>query len=210
MFTGLIEATGRIERLEGTGVGRRVRIAAPFAAELRAGDSVAVNGVCLTVVAAHVDGFSADLTRETLEVTSFQSMSAGRLVNLERPVRADTRMGGHFVLGHVDHTGRILMLRADGDGHWLEVETPPALAPYIISRGSIAVDGISLTIASLSDVRVGIQIVPFTFAHTALSEARVGDLVNLEADVLGKYVARVLAVAERTAGLSLPVELRPL
>jgi len=210
MFTGLIEATGRIERLEGTGAGRRVAITAPFAAELRAGDSVAVNGVCLTVVGAHAEGFSADLSRETLEVTSFKSMNAGRLVNLERPVRADTRMGGHFVLGHVDDTGQIVALRADGDGHWLEVETPPALAPYVISRGSIAIDGISLTIASLSEARVGIQIVPFTLAHTALSEARAGDLVNLEADVLGKYVARVLAVGHRTSVSSLPVELRPL
>jgi riboflavin synthase len=210
MFTGLIEATGRIERLDGTSAGRRARISAPFAGELQPGDSVAVNGVCLTVVQAESGGFAADLSRETLAVTSFETVAAGAIVNLERPLRADARLGGHFVLGHVDQAGRIIDLRRDGDAHWLEVEYRPDLAPFLISRGSIAIDGISLTIASLSGTRIGAQIVPFTWSHTSLREARVGDRVNLEADVLGKYVARLLALGQRVADASSPLELRPL
>ena len=193
MFTGLIEATGRIERFDGDASGRRIRVATALGAELHQGDSVAVNGVCLTVTSSDADGFSADLSRQTLEVTAFSRAEAGALVNLERPVRADSRLGGHFVLGHVDGTGTVTAFRSDGDGYWLEVEIPSALESLVISKGSIAVNGISLTVASLSGALVGIQIVPFTYAHTSLGQTRTGDIVNLEADVLGKYVARLLA-----------------
>jgi len=192
MFTGLIEAIGRIEASEGTALGRRVRVATSLGGELAPGDSIAVNGVCLTAIAADASGFSADLSRETLAVTSLGATGTGRLVNLERPLRADARLGGHFVLGHVDGTGRIADLRPDGDGFWLDVETPLSLRPYFIPKGSVAVDGISLTIAGLTPSTIGIQIVPFTFTHTALGQASPGDIVNLEADVLGKYVARLL------------------
>jgi riboflavin synthase len=207
MFTGLIEATGRIEHVNGTSAGCRIRISAPFAAELRAGDSIAVSGVCLTVVEADPGGFTADLSGETLAVTSFGRAETGRLVNLERPVRAGDRLGGHFVLGHVDGTGRIVGWRADGDSYRLDVETPADLARYLVLKGSIAIDGISLTIAALSATQVAVQIVPFTRAHTTLAEARVGDVVNLEADVLGKYVARILASGRQPADDLLPVEL---
>jgi riboflavin synthase len=209
MFTGLIEATGRIERLDGDDARRSVVISAPFAAELRAGDSVAVNGVCLTVVRADARTFGADVSRETLRATSFGRMTAGRLVNLERPLRADARLGGHFVLGHVDGTAAIAGLDPDGDGLWLEVEAPAPLEPYLVPKGSIAVDGISLTIALLSPARMGIQIVPFTFRHTSLGEVRPGDLVNLEVDVLGKYVARLLAAGRRDAVPVRPLEGHP-
>jgi riboflavin synthase len=205
MFTGLIEATGRLERSEGTQAGRRLWIAAPFAAELRAGDSVAVNGVCLTAVDADERGFAADLSPETLRASSLGDMAAGRLVNLERPLRADARLGGHFVLGHVDDTARISEFRPDGDAYWLEVGIPDGLRPYLIPKGSVAIDGISLTIARLSSDVVGVQVVPFTVAHTSLSEARAGDLVNLEADVLGKYVARLLAYG-RQVPAAIPLE----
>jgi riboflavin synthase len=188
MFTGLVEATGRIERV---GAGR-LQVSAPFVAELRDGESVAVNGVCLTVVDTDEGTFTADLSRATLEATSLGTMRMGRLVNLERPVRADARMGGHFVLGHIDQTSPIRTFRPDGDGYWLEVDVPAALEAYVIPKGSIAIDGISLTIASLKERTVGVQIVPFTFAHTSLREARVGDAVNLETDMLGKYVVRLL------------------
>ena len=197
MFTGLIEATGRIERLDGAATGKRLVVSAPFARELTLGESVAVNGVCLTVVAADEATFSADLSRATLEATSLGSVGAGRLVNLERPLRADARLGGHFVLGHVDQTSRIVELRADGDGYWLGVALPRDLSLLVVPKGSIAIDGISLTIASLDDRTIGVQIVPYTFAHTALSEAARGDVVNIEADVLGKYAARLLASRER-------------
>jgi riboflavin synthase len=192
MFTGLVEATGRVERLEGRDGGRRLQVSAPFVGDLRDGDSVAVNGVCLTVVETDGSTFTADLSRTTLEATSLGAVRVGRLVNLERPVRADARMGGHFVLGHVDQTSSIRRLDSDGDGYWLEVDVPDALEAYVIPKGSIAIDGISLTIASLENRTVGVQIVPFSFAHTSLREARPGDAVILETDVLGKYVVRLL------------------
>ncbi|MEO7191399.1 MAG: riboflavin synthase [Vicinamibacterales bacterium] len=204
MFTGLIETTGRIDALEPTGSGARLRVRTAIGAELTLGESVAVSGVCLTAADVTADGFSADLSPATLSVTTLGRCRTGQLVNLERPVRADARMGGHFVLGHVDAVGIIHALRHDGDCVWLDVDVPAALSPYLISKGSIAVDGISLTVAALEGCRVGLQIVPFTFAHTALAEAGPADPVNIEADVLGKYVARLLATRSAT-NLSLPV-----
>jgi riboflavin synthase len=192
MFTGLVEATGRIESNDGGPSGRRLVVRTLLAAELAPGDSIAVNGVCLTAIDCEAQRFSADISPATLDATSLGGLEAGRLVNLERPVRADARMGGHFVLGHVDTVGWIREWRPDGDAFWLEIEIPPALEPLVIAKGSIAVDGISLTVAVLSPERVGLQIIPFTRAHTSLEEARVGDRVNLEADVLGKYVARLM------------------
>ena len=192
MFTGLIEATGSIDAIDQSASGRTLRVATPIAAELRTGDSIAVNGVCLTATAVNSAVFSATVSPATLLVTSFGDFAPGRLVNLERPLRADGRLGGHFVLGHVDGVGRIAELRPDGECYWLEVEFPPELAPLLVSKGSVAVDGVSLTIASLAAVRFGVQIVPHTWTHTALRAARVGDAVNLEADVIGKYVARLI------------------
>ena len=192
MFTGLIEATGTIEAFDQSASGRELRVASAVAVELRIGDSIAVNGVCLTATAVDPEGFSAVVSPETLRVTSLGDFSRGRLVNLERPLRADSRLGGHFVLGHVDAVGRITELRPDAECWWLEVEFPPDLAPLLVSKGSVAVDGVSLTVAALAATRFGIQIVPHTWTHTALSAAHVGDAVNLEADVIGKYVARLM------------------
>jgi len=198
MFTGLIEATGRIEAITawggagGADSARQIRVSAALGAELAPGDSIAVSGICLTVMAADSSGFEAIVSPETLRVTTLRAMTEGRLVNLERPLRADARFGGHFVLGHVDALGRVTRCEPDGECYWLEVETPGQLSNLIIPKGSIAIDGISLTIASLSGPRVGVQIVPFTYDHTSLREAGVGDSVNLEADVIGKYVARQL------------------
>jgi riboflavin synthase len=192
MFTGLIEATGRVDRIDAKPSGRLLRVATVLGGELSPGDSIAVNGVCLTVASRDDAGFEAVVSPETLRVTTLLTASEGRLVNLERPLRADARLGGHFVLGHVDAIGRVTGIRPDGDCHWLDVETPDVLSPYLIHKGSLAIDGISLTIAALSASTVGVQIVPFTFAHTALRETRPGDAVNLEADVIGKYVARLM------------------
>jgi len=121
------------------------------------------------------------------------------VVNLERPLRADSRLGGHFVLGHVDLTSRIRALRPEGDYHWLEIDLPAVLAPYLIHKGSIAIDGISLTIAALTETGLAAQIVPFTFTHTSLQQARAGDAVNIEADVIGKHVARLLGLRPELA-----------
>jgi riboflavin synthase len=193
MFTGLIEATGRVENVQPDGTSCRLRIGTPIGRELTVGESVAVNGVCLTVVTADAEGFTAVVSPETLRVTNLGAASPGRIVNLERPVRADGRLGGHFVLGHVDAVGRIVRIAPDGECYWMDVDVPASLEPLMIPKGSIAVDGISLTIATLHGTRVGVQIVPHTWAHTALSQARAGDAVNLEGDMIGKYVARLLA-----------------
>jgi riboflavin synthase len=189
MFTGLIEATGEIAARTPTTGGQRVSVRSPLTAELKLGDSVAVNGVCLTVVQA--DGaFHADVGPETLRVTTLGSLDSGALVNLERPLRGDGRMGGHFVQGHVDAVGQIAELRPESDFLWLTVSFPRELARYMVLKGSIAVDGISLTVAGLAGDRFDVQLVPFTVAHTNLKRARIGDRVNLECDVIGKYVAR--------------------
>jgi riboflavin synthase len=181
--------------------GVRVRIATTLAGELQPGDSLAVNGVCLTVILAEEHEVHADVGPETLRVTSLGRLGPRSLVNLERPLRADSRLGGHFVQGHVDGTGVIEALRADADFHWLTVSFPAPLAPFLIHRGSVAVDGISLTVAGLAADRFDVQLVPFTMAHTNLQQASVGDTVNLECDMVGKYVVR----AAQLAGLSLPV-----
>jgi riboflavin synthase len=198
MFTGLIEATGQATLGAPAHGGRGLRVETPLAVELTPGDSIAVNGVCLTVTARDARHFEADVSPETLAVTSLGAAAGGRVVNLERPVRADARMGGHFVLGHVDATGTIRDLREDEAFHWLEVDVPASIASLVVPKGSIAIDGISLTVARITGGVIGVQIVPFTFAHTSLQEARAGDLVNLEADVLGKYVARLIDLSRDT------------
>jgi riboflavin synthase len=189
MFTGLIEATGEVTASTSTTGGRRLSVGSPLTAELKLGDSVAVNGVCLTVVQTGA-AFNADVGPETLRVTTLGSLEPGALVNLERPLRGDGRMGGHFVQGHVDAIGRIENLRPASDFLWLTVSFPPELARYLVLKGSVAVDGISLTVAGLSGDRFDVQLVPFTVEHTNLKQARIGDGVNLECDMIGKYVAR--------------------
>ena len=170
-----------------------------MAPQLAPGDSVAVNGVCLTVILAEEQEVHADIGPETSRVTTLGSLPPGARVNLERPLRADSRLGGHFVQGHVDAIGHIEELRADADFHWLTVSFPPQLAPYIVHKGSIAVDGISLTVAGLGEDRFDVMIVPYTIQHTNLGAAQIRDRVNLECDVVGKYVVR----AAELAGLTL-------
>jgi riboflavin synthase len=190
MFTGLIEAVGELaERTSITG-GARLRIVTSLAPELALGESLAVNGVCLTVAGLREGEMSADIGPETLRVTTLGALSTGGLVNLERPLRADGRLGGHFVQGHVDAVGVVEELRPDADFHWLTVSYPKALSPFLVSKGSIAIDGISLTVARLQVDRFDVQLVPYTLAHTNLRAARSGDPVNLECDVVGKYVVR--------------------
>ena len=192
MFTGLIESVGEIAEVKPTPSGFRLRVTTPLAGELAPGDSLAVNGVCLTVVSADVDGVHADVSPETARVTGLGSARRGTAVNLERPVRADARMGGHFVQGHVDATGTVEDIRQEGESYWVTVKFPPAMAPLIVRKGSIAVNGISLTVAGVDDKRFDVQVIPFTWEHTNLRQAKAGDLVNLECDILGKYVARAL------------------
>jgi len=195
MFTGLVEAVGEVIERTPTSGGYRLRVGTLLAPELAPGDSIAVNGVCLTVILAERREFLADIGPETARVTTLGSIDGGAVVNLERPLRADSRLGGHFVQGHVDSIGYIEELRVDADFHWLTVSFAPTVAAYIVHKGSIAVDGISLTVAGLGKDRFDVQVVPFTMEHTNLSRAQVRDRVNLECDMVGKYVVRAAEVA---------------
>src|SRR6478735_5336422 len=201
MFTGLGEGVGELLERKPTGGGFRLRVATPLAAERRPGDSLAVNGVCLTVILAEHDQVHADVGPETVRVTTLGSLDPGSAVNLERPLRADQRFGGHFVQGHVDAIGHVEELRADAEFHWLTVSFPAALAPLIVHKGSIAVDGISLTVAGLGVDRFDIMVVPFTMQHTNLGRIKVRDRVNLECDMVGKYVVRAAELAGLTLGV---------
>ena len=191
MFTGLIEQAGRVEALDPIEGGYRLSIETAIAAELHDGDSIAVNGVCLTVVRRDARRFVTEIGPETARVTTLGGLAAGKLVNLERPMRPDGRMGGHFVLGHVDCKGVLKGIRVDGEFWWITIGFDAALAPYFIPKGSVAVDGISLTVATLRADEFDVQIIPFTWDHTNLRASQPGDGVNLEVDVIGKYVVRV-------------------
>ena len=198
MFTGLIENVGEIDEVKPTPGGVRLRLQTSLAAQLTPGDSLAVNGVCLTVVSADQDGVHMDVSPETARVSTLGTLKRGALVNLERPLRADARLGGHFVQGHVDATGTIEDIRQDGDSYWVTVKFPPLLAPYIVRKGSIALNGISLTVAGVDDRHFDVQIIPFTWEQTNLRSLKAGEAVNLECDILGKYVVRVAELAGMT------------
>jgi len=200
MFTGLIESTGRLEAVETIAAGRRLVIRTPWAGTCAPGESISVNGVCLTVADHDDRTFAAVVSPETLRVTTIGHWKAGHPVNLERAMRADSRLGGHFVLGHVDGVGRIVEARDEADCRWIEIAMPAAVASSLVPKGSVAVDGISLTVARLEGERVGIQIVPHTAAETSAGAWQIGDAVNVEGDVLGKYVARLVEAHLPAAG----------
>jgi riboflavin synthase len=196
MFTGIVEQVGRLAEVKSLAGGyRRVRIESPLASETRPGDSLAVCGVCLTALVVSPSEIHADIGPETARVTTLGALARGQRVNLERPMRFDGRLGGHFVLGHVDGVGVVDDVRPESGSHWLTVSYPPSLAPLFIRKGSVTVDGVSLTVAGLDDRRIDLQIVPYTWTHTTLGELKAGDKVNLECDVLGKYVVRAAEIA---------------
>lgn len=192
MFTGLVEATGTVVALAERGEQARLMLEVPFAAELALGDSVAVNGCCLTVAELSPQGACFDLLAQTLKVTSLGALREGSLVNLERAMTVGDRFGGHFVLGHVDATGVITRLEPLGQDHCVEVSLPPAIRRLCIDKGSLAVDGISLTIAELTPVAAVFWITPHTWEVTNLRAAALGRPVNLEADMLAKHVDKLL------------------
>jgi len=194
MFTGIIEHMGKIESLESAAEGGRLRVASAEVAQLvHVGSSLAVNGCCLTVIEAAADAFAFDLSGETLRRTSFGELQPGTLVNLELPLKAGAELGGHFVQGHVDGAGRVTRLVPEGDNWWLSVRLPDELADYVAMKGSIALDGISLTVAGWHEGTVEIAIIPYTYAHTNVHQLVPGAPMNVEVDVLAKYVARLLA-----------------
>lgn len=192
MFTGLVETTGRVRSFVHLGEQARLTLDLPFASELEMGESVAVNGCCLTVAAMDSEGAAFDLLTQTLAITSLGDLAEGATVNLERALRAGDRFGGHFVQGHVDTTGTVLGLEQHGQDHIFDVSLPPEIARLCIDKGSLCVDGISLTIAELQPDRARFWITPHTFVATHLPQLKTGARVNLEADLLAKHVARLM------------------
>ena len=197
MFTGIVEGTGTLAAVESTNGGLRVRIHTSLAPELKLGDSLAVNGVCLTVILIDGEHVLADVGPETARITTLGAMQRGQEVNLERPVRVDGRVDGHFVLGHVDGVGVVEEIRVEGESHWLTVGFPSALAPFFIRKGSIAVDGVSLTVAGLGERQFDVMVIPFSWSRTSLKHLRQGDRVNLECDMIGKYVIRSMELRKQ-------------
>jgi riboflavin synthase len=195
MFTGIVEEVGRVARIEQNGENRRITIAAEHTArELNTGDSIAVSGVCLTALDIQPGSFCADLAPETWERTSFSRMHEGALVNLELPMKADARFGGHIVQGHVDGVGKLIALEriADSENWWLHVELPHDVEKYTVYKGSISIEGISLTVAKLEGRNCTVAIIPHTVEMTNLNSLRPGDPLNLEADLIAKYVEKMM------------------
>jgi len=204
VFTGLIEEVGEITALRATPGGTALRLRAPgIAAEATVGDSLAVSGICLTIEEIQGEQLGFHLGQETMSRTTARRWTVGRRVNLEQALAAGARLGGHIVQGHVDGIGIVTAVRPQGDTVWLELAFPPEASPYLVEKGSLAVDGVSLTIARLESRELSIQIIPYTWQHTALRDLRPGSEVNLEYDILGKYVVRYLQQREGAgAGLT--------
>jgi len=194
MFTGIVEELGVVEALEDQGDAVRLTVRGPHVTQdARLGDSVAVNGCCLTVAERAGETFTADVMRETLDKTSLGTLAPGGRVNLERAVTATSRLGGHIVQGHVDGTGSVV--RREASEHWelVEISLPPDLARYLVPKGSVTVDGVSLTVVDVGEVSFTVSLIPETLARTTLGHREPGDRVNLEVDVIAKYVERLLA-----------------
>lgn len=199
MFTGIIEELGKISSLEKHASGAKIRIAAKIVTEnTNEGDSIAVNGVCLTALDIKKDSFTANVSQETLDKSTLNKLKTGAVVNLERAVTPTTRLGGHIVQGHVDATGKFVSAKQDGDFWTVRVSFPQEIGQYLVYKGSISVEGISLTVAELKDDYFEIAVIPKTWELTNLSSLKAGDAVNLEADVIAKYVERILLYGKNT------------
>jgi riboflavin synthase len=193
VFTGLVADLGHVARVDRNGDGVRLTVESPLARELREGDSVAVNGVCLTAVGICGERFGADVMHETLRRSSLGDVAEGGRVNLELALRADARLGGHMVQGHVDGVGVVTGVRDEGFARVVTVEAPPELLRYVVEKGSIAVDGVSLTVAEVGDASFAVSLIPETLERTNLGAAAPGTPVNLEVDILAKYVEKLVA-----------------
>jgi riboflavin synthase len=202
LFTGIIEEIGTVRRIEHGAKGARLTIQANTVLEdTRIGDSIATNGVCLTVVSMTGDSFSADVMAESLRRSSLGTLQGGSPVNLERAMAANGRFGGHIVSGHIDGTGTIASQKREDNAVWVKIKTPAPLLRYIVEKGSIAIDGVSLTVAAVTDTDFSVSIIPHTGAQTILLGKKPGDPVNLECDVIGKYVEKLTA-PHKTGGIS--------
>jgi len=192
MFTGLIERVGKIARVQALAKGKKILIDPGAEFEVSPGDSVAVDGACFTVVSQEGHSFWVEVSGESLSRTTFEKKQAGDQVNLERSLRLSDRLGGHLVLGHVDGMGRIKQLKKSGEFVEMEIESVKEVSDFLVEKGSVAVDGISLTVNGLKGTSFAVMLIPETLKRTWLSAKRVGDKVNLESDIIGKYVARLL------------------
>ncbi len=193
MFTGLVEEKGKLLNKTATGEGYQLTLhAKKIMDDLDIGSSVSVNGVCLTVVKKTADSFSVDTIEETLKKTNLGNLNEGDKVNLERPLKAEARLGGHFVLGHVDITGKITEISELSNSHFVTIEFPPEFKHYLVYVGSVAIDGVSMTVARLESNQFSVGVIPHTWEETIFSSKEAGDTVNLEFDVLGKYVERIM------------------
>lgn len=193
MFTGIVEEVGRIRSIQRGSKSCSLQVeACHVLSDAHVGDSIATNGVCLTVTRFDASSFTADVMHETLDRSTLGSVRPGSRVNLERAMRADGRFGGHIVSGHIDGVGTVRSITADDNAVWFEIGAPRSLVRQVVEKGSIAIDGISLTVASVSSDSISVSVIPHTRAHTTLADRRVGDGVNLETDVVGKYVERLL------------------
>ena len=192
MFTGIIESVGTVASISGLPKGLWVRIETHLAGDLIDGESIAVNGVCLTAVSINQASFAADVSPETARVTSIAGLKTGSIVNLERSLLANGRFGGHVVQGHIDDVGAIIEIVREVDFWRVKIGYPEVLRRYIVYKGAIALDGISLTVAQIGQSELDVQIVPFTWEHTNLNSRSSGDQVNIECDIIGKYVAQML------------------
>ena len=197
MFTGLVEDLGTVASVDQTAGGARLTVRTRLAAELGTGDSVAVNGVCLTAVEATPEAFSADVMNETLDRSSLGAAIDGATVNLELALRADGRLGGHIMQGHVDGVGTVAAIREDGLARWVTVAADAGLLRYVVEKGSIAIDGVSLTVATVDDEQFAVSLIPETLTRTNLGAATVGTRVNLEVDIMAKYAEKMLGAHAR-------------
>jgi riboflavin synthase len=206
MFTGIVEEVGRVTRIEQRGENRRITVTADHAPnQLKTGDSVSVSGVCLTALDIKPASFCADLAPETWARTSFSRIHEGAQVNLELPMKADGRFGGHIVQGHVDGVGKLISLDriADSENWWLHIELPHEVEKYTVYKGSISIEGVSLTVAKLEENRCTIAIIPHTVEQTNLHSLKPGDLVNLEADLIAKYVEKMMKGSSTDGSLTI-------
>ncbi|HTR74616.1 MAG TPA: riboflavin synthase [Solirubrobacterales bacterium] len=193
MFTGLVQDIGSVETVEGGAAGARLRIRTRLGPEIGLGDSIAVNGVCLTATDADADGFATEAMNQTLAVTVIGALTPGARVNLELATRADERLGGHIVQGHADGSGRVTGITEDGFARRVRVELPEELLRYVVDKGSVALNGVSLTVAALGEGWIEVSLIPETLERTNLGDAAVGDAWNVEVDVVAKYVERLLS-----------------
>lgn len=197
MFTGIVKELGTVAQVERSGEGARLKLGASFAGELADGDSVAVSGVCLTVTSHTADTFTADVMNQSLELTSLGALEPGSEVNLEPALRAGDPLGGHIVQGHVDCTGEVVAVVPDGIASRLAISVPERYRRYFVEHGSVTVDGVSLTVATLTDEGFEVSLIPETLERTTLGNAKTGDTVNLEFDVIARYVERLLQLDEK-------------